>query len=320
MRLRLREKYLTPKTYFSWKNTLGADSAGFNKLHDLLGGELSLWCCCIPIIYSDLRKCVPRNWCGKFLQSVSMDVCLRPCMSVYRPPGAVYQLDWDPLDNSGSVYAMHPTATTTAGNQLSLLSEVQPEQFLDTIVRFSWLGVLPWPGKVPELRPQMLLSWSYLLRFLHEELNCCNIGLRGRAGCKTKTAPDTKFVRVADSSGGGGGIKASLGRDRMSSEPTTLLPLIFRPWPGGIGCLGKCREQPAKPLEVWRHLLARGHRRRPLAITLCQARFVLFYLLRLNLFHTNPIPGSLFLSMPCLTEILNNFKENRAFGGKIMLH
>ena len=40
-------------------------------------------------------------------------------MSVYRPPGAVYQLDWDPLDNSDSVYAMHPTATTTAGNQLS---------------------------------------------------------------------------------------------------------------------------------------------------------------------------------------------------------
>ena len=79
-------------------------------------------------------------------------------MSVYRPPGAVYQLDWDPSDNSGSVYAMHPTATTTTGNQLSLLSEVQPEQFLDTIVRFSWLGVLPWPGKVPELRPQMLLS------------------------------------------------------------------------------------------------------------------------------------------------------------------
>ena len=212
----------------------------------------------------------------------------------------------------------HGRKSIVAGRPL--LSEVQPEQFLDTIVRFSWLGVLPWPGKVPELRPQMLLSWSYLLRFLHEELNCCNIGLRGRAGCKTKTAPDTKFVRVADSSGGGGGIKASLGRDRMSSEPTTLLPLIFRPWPGGIGCLGKCREQPAKPLEVWRHLLARGHRRRPLAITLCQARFVLFYLLRLNLFHTNPIPGSLFLSMPCLTEILNNFKENRAFGGKIMLH
>ena len=211
----------------------------------------------------------------------------------------------------------HGRKSIVAGRPL--LSEVQPEQFLDTIVRFSWLGVLPWPGKVPELRPQMLLSWSYLLRFLHEELNCCNIGLRGRAGCKTKTAPDTKFVQVADSSGGGGGIKASLGRDRMSSEPTTLLPLIFRPWPGGIGCLGKCREQPAKPLEVWRHLLARGHRRRPLAITLCQARFVLFYLLRLNLCHTNPIPGSLFLPMPGLTEILDNFKENRTFCGKIML-
>ena len=64
-------------------------------------------------------------------------------MSVYRPPGAVYQLDWDPLDNSGSVYAMHPTATTTAGNQLSRRRRsVEENTFLDNPQdSVAWLGL-----------------------------------------------------------------------------------------------------------------------------------------------------------------------------------
>ena len=69
-----------------------------------------------------------------------------------------------------------------------------------------------------------MLRRSYLLRFLHEQLNCCNIGLGGRA-VKLKllqTQNLSEWPRIAR--GAADDIKASWGRDPMSAEPTTLLP------------------------------------------------------------------------------------------------
>ena len=124
------------------------------------------------------------NECDKFLRivllwyvCVSARVC--PCIG---PPGPGYQLDWDPTDNS----TQHSLCTQTATPWQEINCHTEEDTSVEenkntfwTIVKISWLGLVPplWPGKVPELGPQMLRS--YLLRFLHEQLNCCNIGLGG---------------------------------------------------------------------------------------------------------------------------------------------
>ena len=89
----------------------------------------------------------------------------------------------------------------------------------------------------------------------------------------------------------------------MSAEPTTLLP-SYSDHDGGprrcIGCTGiylyrgrgeQCHASQAGPqlLLPWRHHLADGHRRSPLAITLRQALLCPFAAFQLNLCHANAI-------------------------------
>ena len=130
-------------------------------------------------ILSDLHKYVPRidaiSFCGLFhCMYVCVSACVCPCIG---PRGLPTNWTGTPLTIPPStLYA--PKLPRHGRKSIVREEEIRfEENSFWTIVKIPWLGVLSWPGKVPELGPQMLRS--YLLRFLHEELNCCNIGLGG---------------------------------------------------------------------------------------------------------------------------------------------
>ena len=119
------------------------------------------------------------NWCDKFLRIVCVCVSA-PVYVRVSPPRGPLPIGLGPHWQFRPAQSMHPNwHTTMAGNQLSPRRTfiVEENIFFGQSSRFRGLA---WPGKVPELglRAQMLLG-SYLLRFLHEQLNCCNIGLGG---------------------------------------------------------------------------------------------------------------------------------------------
>ena len=131
--------------------------------------------------YLTFTDMLPKSMRQVFVDCSTVCVCERVCMSVYRPPGALYQLDWDPLTIPAStVYApklpRHGRKSIVTEEKNTSVEENKKTFW--TNVKNPWLGFPSLPGKVPELGPQMLRS--YLHRFLHEELNCCNIGLGGR--------------------------------------------------------------------------------------------------------------------------------------------
>ena len=130
-------------------------------------------------ILSDLHRYASKidaaSFCGLF-HSVCVCVPARVYVRVSAPGGSL-PIGLGPTDNS-SQHSLC-TQTSTPWQEINCHRGGNPLRRIFLGQSSSFRG-LAWPGKVPELglRAQMLLG-SYLLRFLHEQLNCCNIGLGG---------------------------------------------------------------------------------------------------------------------------------------------